>query len=42
MVRWITVNVVSLSGTKKKGEIRIEFYGEEDLKNLLSDLKLDK
>ena len=33
---------VMLSGSKKKGEIRIEFYGEEDLKNLLSDLKLDK
>lgn len=33
---------VTLSGTKKKGEIKIEFYGEEDLKNLLSDLKLDK
>lgn len=33
---------VVLSGSNKKGEIRIEFYGEEDLKNLLSDLKLDK
>ena len=33
---------VMLSGSKKKGEIRIEFYGEEDLKNLLSNLKLDK
>ncbi|MBP3323455.1 MAG: ParB/RepB/Spo0J family partition protein [Clostridia bacterium] len=33
---------VVLSGSKKKGEIRIEFYGEEDLKNLLSELKLDK
>ena len=27
---------VKVSGTKKKGELRIEFYGEEDLKNLLS------
>ena len=33
---------VVLSGSNKKGEIRIEFYGEEDLKNLLSELKLDK
>lgn len=30
---------VKVSGTKKKGEIRIEFYGEDDLKALLSELK---
>ncbi len=32
--------VVHVGGTKKKGVLAIEFYGEEDLKNLLSDLKL--
>lgn len=32
--------VVHVGGTKKKGMLTIEFYGEEDLKNLLSDLKL--
>lgn len=32
--------VVHVGGTKKKGVLTIEFYGEEDLKNLLSDLKL--
>lgn len=32
---------VKVSGTKKKGSIQIEFYGEEDLKNLLSELKLE-
>lgn len=32
--------VVHVGGTKKKGVLSIEFYGEEDLKNLLSDLKL--
>ena len=32
--------VVHISGTKKKAALTIEFYGEEDLKNLLYDLKL--
>ena len=32
--------VVHVGCTKKKGVLTIEFYGEEDLKNLLSDLKL--
>ena len=37
----VTLNrVVHVGGTKKKGVLTIEFYGEEDLKNLLSDLKL--
>lgn len=31
---------VKVSGTKKKGLLQIEFYGEEDLQNLLSELKL--
>lgn len=31
---------VKVAGTKKKGILTIEFYGEEDLKNLLADLKL--
>ena len=31
---------VKVAGTKKKGVLQIEFYGEEDLQNLLSDLKL--
>ncbi len=30
---------VKVSGTKKKGVLQIEFYGEEDLRNLLSELK---
>lgn len=29
---------VSVSGSKKKGTLTIEFYGEEDLKNLLAEL----
>lgn len=29
---------IKVEGTGKKGEIRIEFYGEEDLKSLLSEL----
>ena len=29
---------VKVSGTKKKGVLQIEFYGEEDLQNLLSEL----
>lgn len=33
---------VKVAGTKKKGTLQIEFYGEEDLKNLLSELKLEK
>lgn len=32
--------VVHVNGTKKKGVLSIEFYGEEDLRNLLDDLKL--
>lgn len=31
---------VKVAGNKSKGTIQIEFYGEEDLKNLLRDLKL--
>lgn len=31
---------VKVSGTKKKGFLQIEFYGEDDLKNLLSEMKL--
>lgn len=31
---------VKVAGTKKKGVLQIEFYGEEDLQNLLNDLKL--
>lgn len=32
---------VKVAGTKKKGVLQIEFYGEEDLQNLLSELKLN-
>ena len=32
--------VVHVGGTKKKGVLSIEFYGEDDLKNLLLELKL--
>ena len=31
---------VKVAGTKKRGTLQIEFYGEEDLQNLLRDLKL--
>lgn len=31
---------VKVAGTGKKGVLTIEFYGEEDLRNLLADLKL--
>lgn len=31
---------VKVAGTKKKGTLQIEFYGEEDLQNLLDELKL--
>lgn len=31
---------VKISGTKKKGVMQIEFYGEEDLKNLLSEMQM--
>lgn len=31
---------VKVAGTKKKGTLQIEFYGEEDLQNLLHDLHL--
>lgn len=34
--------VVHVGGTKKKGILTIEFYGEEDLKNLLEELKLNE
>ena len=34
--------VVHVAGTKKKGVLSIEFYGEEDLKNLLHELKLNE
>lgn len=33
---------VKVAGTKKKGMLQIEFYGEEDLQNLLAELKLVK
>jgi ParB-like partition proteins len=33
---------VKVSGTKKKGVLQIEFYGEEDLKNLIAELELEK
>lgn len=32
---------VKVSGTQKKGTLQIEFYGEEDLKNLFSQLNMD-
>lgn len=31
---------VKVAGTKKKGTLQIEFYGEEDLQNLLHDLHM--
>lgn len=39
-LRDVLNRVVHISGTKKKATLTIEFYGEEDLKNLLYDLKL--
>lgn len=33
--------VVHVGGTTKKGVLSIEFYGEDDLKNLLDELKLN-
>ena len=39
-LRDVLNRVVHISGTKKKAALIIEFYGEEDLKNLLYDLKL--
>ena len=39
-LRDVLNRVVHISGTKKKAALAIEFYGEEDLKNLLYDLKL--
>lgn len=39
-LRDVLNRVVHISGTKKKAALTIEFYGEEDLKNLLHDLKL--
>lgn len=32
---------VKVAGTKKKGTLQIEFYGEEDLQNLLHDLNMN-
>ena len=32
---------VNVAGTKKKGTLQIEFYGEEDLQNLLHDLHMN-
>lgn len=32
--------VVHVTGSRKKGALTMEFYGEEDLKNLLAELKL--
>lgn len=32
--------VIHVTGSRKKGLLTIEFYGEDDLKNLLSDLNL--
>ena len=32
---------VSINGTKKKGVIQIEFYGEDDLKNLMNEINKD-
>ena len=32
---------VKVAGTKKKGTLQIEFYGEEDLQNLLHDLHMN-
>ena len=32
---------VKVAGTKKKGVLQIEFYGEEDLQNLLHDLHMN-
>lgn len=32
---------VKVTGNRKKGALSIEFYGEDDLKNLLSELKLE-
>ena len=39
-LRDVLNRVVHISGTKEKAALTIEFYGEEDLKNLLYDLKL--
>lgn len=33
---------INISGTKKKGVLQIEFYGEDDLKALLSELNSEK
>ena len=41
-LRDVLNRVVHVAGSKKKGVLSIEFYGEEDLKNLLHDLKLDE
>lgn len=41
-LRDVLNRVVHVAGSKKKGVLSIEFYGEEDLRNLLHDLKLDE
>lgn len=33
---------VQVTGTAKKGMLQIEFYGEDDLKNLLQEIKFEK
>lgn len=41
-LRDVLNRVVHVTGTKKKGVLSIEFYGEEDLKNLLDELDLNE
>lgn len=41
-LRDVLNRVVKVTGTKKKGVLTIEFYGEEDLKNLLDELDLNE
>lgn len=41
-LRDVLNRVVRVAGTKKKGVLTIEFYGEEDLKNLLDELDLNQ
>ncbi len=42
VLRDVLNRVVRVAGSKKKGVLSIDFYGEEDLKNLLHELKLDE
>lgn len=42
VLRDVLNRVVHVAGSKKKGVLSIDFYGEEDLKNLLHELKLDE